>query len=93
VPQGQVMDQSPDADASTFKGTTVTLTVSKGVETFPVPDVIGKPRNEARDIVERAGFRVSFADFPGRRGRTVVDQDPAGGERRRKGTTVTLYMF
>jgi serine/threonine-protein kinase len=93
VDEGDVMAQDIADGTSTFKGQTVTITVSKGVETFPVPDVIGKERGDARKIIEDAGFVVRFVDFPGRPGRRVIDQDPNGGDRARKGATVTLYMF
>ena len=92
VPAGEVMAQAPTEGATRFRGDRVTLTVSKGPETFPVPDVVGETRGKAREILEDAGFTVRFVDFPGREGRRVYDQDPNAGSRAQRGAQVTLDM-
>ena len=93
IPAGYVISQDPAGGTTAARGDTVTLTVSKGPELVRVPNVQNQKRDDAKRILERAGFVVRFQDFPGRRGDRVADQDPEGGELRRRGTTVTLYML
>ncbi len=92
VEAGLVVSQDPKGGTTVFAGTTVTLVVSKGPPVVVVPDVVGESRADAARMLESRGLDVKFVDFPGRRGRRVVDQDPAGGTTVRKGSTVTLYM-
>ena len=93
IAAGIVISQDIKGGTSAARGDTVTLTVSKGPELVTVPDVEGRSRDEAKKRLEAAGFRVRFAEFPGRPGKTVIEQDPNGGERRRRGTTVTCFLF
>ncbi|HVE64073.1 MAG TPA: Stk1 family PASTA domain-containing Ser/Thr kinase [Mycobacteriales bacterium] len=93
VPAGIVIRQDRAGGSTAARGDTVTLTVSKGPELVTVPDVEGRRREEAQTLLQAAGFRVRFVEFPGRRGKTVIDQNPAGGERRRRGTVVTCFLF
>src|SRR5512139_3016620 len=59
-----------------------------------VPDVVGKPRDEARRLLEDAGFSVQSSERedgskpPG----TVLQQSPQGGGTARLDTTVTLVV-
>lgn len=57
VDKGKVIAQTPNS-GNLFKDDTVTLTISKGAEKIPVPDVVGKPRAEAEQILTGAGFTV-----------------------------------
>ncbi len=91
-PEGEVLRQSPAKGTTVHRGDRVELVVSRGPEPVTVPDVVGKTRGDAKEKIEDAGLTVRFVDFPGRRGRRVYDQDPAGGTEVRKGSTVTLYM-
>ncbi|MBB2976209.1 serine/threonine-protein kinase [Microbacterium endophyticum] len=76
-------------------GDTVTLIVSDGPPLFPVPDVIGMTRDEARSAIEDAGFSVNFAvfwnAFPD--GLTeVTATDPTASSQIVKGATVYLQI-
>ena len=93
VPRGVVIRQDVAAGSTAARGDTVTLTVSKGPELIEVPNVEGLRRDEAERRLKAAGFAVRFIDFPGKRGSRVIEQDPDGGERRRRGSTVTCYLF
>jgi serine/threonine-protein kinase len=82
--------ESPDRNTQAARGDTVTLTVSKGKQLFPVPDVTGKSQGEAEKILHDAGFKTRvialfFSD-------TVFSQSPDGGSQSPKGTTVTLWV-
>ncbi|APF33686.1 Stk1 family PASTA domain-containing Ser/Thr kinase [Microbacterium paludicola] len=76
-------------------GDTVTLIVSSGPPLFDVPSVVGQTRDAAAKTLRDAGFEVSFSAlwniWPD--GLTkVTAQDPAGGSKHVRGTTITLQI-
>jgi serine/threonine-protein kinase len=88
-----VIAQAPTADSQVPKHSVVTITVSKGPEQVTVPDVVGSTEVDARDALRGAGllagvFRVTSDRPVG----TVVAQDPKGGERVAKESTVRLNV-
>jgi serine/threonine-protein kinase len=92
VPAGTVMSQNPSGGTAD-KGSTVTLTVSKGPELITVPDVHGDKIGDAKKELEALGLKVkTYRPFPGGPGR-VQTMDPDPGTKVRKGTTVTLGVF
>jgi serine/threonine-protein kinase len=91
VKAGLVISQSP-ADGTLFRGDTVSLVVSKGPPLVEVPAVRGKQLDEARQILDAAGFRVDvkrlvFGGFD-----TVLATDPPAGRKVPKGSLVTLQV-
>jgi serine/threonine-protein kinase len=82
--------ESPDRNTQAARGDTVTLTVSKGQQLFPVPDVTGKSQDDAKRILEEAGFKTRVINLFF--GDTVFSQSPDGGNQSPKGTTVTLWV-
>lgn len=82
--------ESPDRGTQAAKGDTVTITVSKGQQTFAVPDVTGKKRSEAEQTLKAAGFEVRVISLFF--GDTVFSQSPDGGDQAPKGATVTLWV-
>ncbi|RSS81530.1 Stk1 family PASTA domain-containing Ser/Thr kinase [Streptomyces sp. WAC06614] len=87
---GTVANQSVGAGAQAAPGDTVVLTVSKGPRLLPVPDVTGKEADDARRILEGAGFKVKverpFLSFS-----NVVDtQSVPGGQSAPEGSTVVV---
>lgn len=96
VPAGTVIRTDPPANTSLEKESTVTLFVSAGPEQVIVPSVTEKTEDTARQELETAGFTVVVEDeilVPGDPddGR-VISQDPAGGERADRGSTVTIRV-
>jgi serine/threonine-protein kinase len=87
VERGHVASQQPSG-GSLRRGGTVRLVVSTGPELVEVPDVRGLPVDRARQQLEDAGFRVRVRSL---RIGTVLVQTPPGGERRRPGSTVTIW--
>jgi len=75
-PKGTVLTQDPPADRKTRRGSEMKVTVSAGMRP---PNVIGKPLDEARVILARAGWSVigteNRTDLPGAAG-TVVGSKP-----------------
>jgi beta-lactam-binding protein with PASTA domain len=93
VPSGRVISVSPPEGSTVEKGSTVTLTVSRGAKPVTVPDVKGKDVDEARGILEGDGLKVTVDEKesdqdPG----TVLSQDPAAGATLKPGGTVTLVV-
>jgi eukaryotic-like serine/threonine-protein kinase len=95
LPEGSVVDQDPDPDTESSRGTTVTLEVSRGPDTVAVPDVTLEDVTIARQTLEREGFTVreelEDTTDPQSEG-IVLAQDPAGGSRAEPGSLVTLFV-
>ena len=91
VPKGNVISQSP-AGGNLFKGDQVTLVVSKGPVLVKVPDVTGKQADEARQILEGAGFKVEEKRVLGGLFGTVHHTEPGAGTEAPKGSTVTMVI-
>lgn len=94
-PKGTVVAQSPRPGARLREGQAVTLTVSTGPALVSVPAVVGLDEQAARNELEAAGFEVEVVeratDLVEEDG-VVVDQDPAGGASRPKGSVVTITI-
>lgn len=92
---GTVLAQAPGKGTPAKHGTPVALTVSKGPQPIPVPDVRGKDQDAAAKILEAAGLKPVIAPEPVfdrtvPKGR-VAGQDPATGNLT-KGGTVNLTI-
>jgi eukaryotic-like serine/threonine-protein kinase len=92
---GIVVSQDPTGGSQSAKGTTVTLSVSKGPTTSAVPDVTSQDVAIAQTTLEAAGFRtrVVLQDTtdPTMDG-IVLSQDPVGGSQAKPNTLVTLFV-
>ncbi|GAA1895631.1 Stk1 family PASTA domain-containing Ser/Thr kinase [Lapillicoccus jejuensis] len=91
VAQGSVVSQTPGA-STLHKGDTVTIVVSKGPVMVAVPQVVGKQRDEATQLLKAAGFQVAYQEILGGFFGTVRGSDPGAGTMVRKGSTVTLTI-
>src|SRR5699024_5587391 len=58
VPAGHVISVSPSTGSSIKKGEDVQVVVSKGEQTFPVPQLVGLDRDSAHDEVGSAGLEL-----------------------------------
>jgi serine/threonine-protein kinase len=94
VPEGQVIDQSPDPGVRLERGSGVTITVSKGPQPVRVPDVTGQPAESARAALQDVGFVVNQKqDFSSAIARgSVISTDPPAGKKAPKGSTVTMLV-
>jgi eukaryotic-like serine/threonine-protein kinase len=92
-PKGEVVDQSPSDQAP--KGSTITLSVSKGPPMTTVPDVTAQDEDSATSTLEQSGFTVQVqrqdVQDPGLEG-IVLSQSPTGGTRAKEGSTVTITV-
>ena len=91
--KGEVVDQSPSSQAP--RGSTITLSVSKGPPMSTVPDVTAQDEGSAQSTLEQAGFvaQVQRQDVndPGLDG-IVLSQSPTGGSKATQGSTVTITV-
>jgi serine/threonine-protein kinase len=94
-PEGEVVSQSPSAGQTARKGSTVTLEVSRGPQTTPLPDVTNQDVDNATAILEDAGFAVDVVrvdtDDP-LEDNVVIGQEPPAGEEIEPGSAVTLTV-
>lgn len=95
TPQGTVVSQSPAPGQKAPKGSTVTITVSKGPATVVVPNVVNMSESAARNKLEGFGLLVEVTY------RAVVDpaddgkvlrQVPSPGTEVMQGATVKLEV-
>ncbi len=92
-PVGQVTAQAPLANVQVKKGSTVTISVSAGAPIVEVPDERNRTLDAATDDLTTAGFRVATnAVNSDKAPNTVLDQSPVPGDRKPKGSTVTLTV-
>lgn len=91
VAKGLVISMTPSGGTTVPHGSTVKLVVSKGPPMVVVPNVVRKSAQEARQILEAAGFqvRVSYPLFVGVLDR-VQSQNPRAGTSAPKGSTVVI---
>lgn len=94
-PAGVVVDQSPAGNATAPKGSKVTLSVSNGPKTTPLPDVSGQKVADAKATLQAAGFKITLQpqdtdvqSFDG----VVISQDPPGATQQDPKTIVTLFV-
>lgn len=95
VEQGNVISQSPSANASASEGDTVTITVSQGkkVSYAKMPNVIGLTEDAAKQAIKDQGLvpSVTYQSTSGTYG-LVTAQGYNSGESLESGTTVTIVV-
>ena len=91
VPKDAVVSTKPGVGKAVERDSTVTVNVSKGPDTVPVPDVTGRTVAEATAALQAAGLQVSGAG--GRpRAQLVFQTDPQAGTRVTRGSGVFLFV-
>lgn len=91
---GTVVGSDPDPGTAVEDGTAITLLVSKGVQLFDVPNVEQKPIDEAKVLMEQAGFSLSVgteAHHDSVPKGAVISHDPDRAQAR-KGTSFTAVV-
>src|ERR687887_376949 len=94
-PPDTVLAQDPHSAASAPKGSTITLTVSKGPQTTQVPDVTTYDADTAQSTLEQSGFKVKVMKQPTNdpsQENVVLDQKPAPNTQANPGSTVTIFV-
>lgn len=60
VPSGEIVSSTPSAGEELEKGTAVVITVSKGPEMIPVPELLGSAEADALAALQAQGFMVEL---------------------------------
>jgi eukaryotic-like serine/threonine-protein kinase len=94
-PEGEVISQDPSAGTELRLGSTVTITVSTGIEQVVVPDVVGIGAGDAERQLRAEGLvpvrrEMEVAD-PSQDGQ-VIDQRPAAGVEVDQGREVVIVV-
>jgi serine/threonine-protein kinase len=94
-PEGEVISQDPSAGAELRLGSTVTITVSTGIEQVVVPDVVGIGAGDAERQLRAEGLapvrRETEVTDPSQDGQ-VIDQRPAAGVEVEPGRQVVIVV-
>jgi eukaryotic-like serine/threonine-protein kinase len=95
APEGEVIAQDPGAGAQLRSGSTVTITVSTGIELVVVPDVVGIGAGDAEGQLSAEGLvpvrRESEVSDPAQDG-LVIDQRPSAGVEVEPGREVVIIV-
>ncbi|NHN55935.1 Stk1 family PASTA domain-containing Ser/Thr kinase [Calidifontibacter sp. DB0510] len=95
VPAGTVITTAPGSGTDVRRGSTVTLSVSKGPERYAVPALAGKTRDQAVGILASSHLKLGAVteayDEKVPSGR-VISSDPASGASLKPGTAVQLVV-
>ena len=94
-PKGTITKQNPKGGKKVAKGSTVTVWFSTGPQSVSVPDVSKHTQEEAKEILEAAGFKVgnvTTIDSATVAKDRVVKTNPAARSRQTKGTIISLYI-
>jgi beta-lactam-binding protein with PASTA domain len=90
VPRDRVAGTNPRAGASVARGARVTVIVSKGPDLVTVPELIGRPVDDATARLQAAGLKVGSVFGPPR-ARRVLFSTPPPGDQAKRGSSVNLY--
>lgn len=90
-----VLETDPKFGKEVEKGSTITLTVSKAVETVPVPDVTNQSCDAATQQLQASGLKANCTDVdtsdPNQVGK-VIQTSPVANTQVTKGSTVTVQV-
>lgn len=102
IEAGKVIKTNPQANRTVKKGTTITVTVSLGLEGFLSENYVGKNYIEVKTMLETRGIKVvleekeitkkEMEEKEDIKENTVLKQDIEVGKELKKGDTVTLTI-
>lgn len=94
VEEGKVISQSIADGEALEENERVWIVISKGLEKVSVPDVSDKKAEDAKVLLEAAGFTVKEEEEYSEdiEEGMVISQDPAGNTEAAKGSTVTIVV-
>ena len=94
TPKGFVISVSPATGTKVKRDTSVTLTISKGIEQVALASYLGKSGEQALNELTDAGFKVTstYAFSETKLVGEVIAQTPAGGGSVNKGAAVAIVI-
>lgn len=95
APAGNVIDTQPAPGTPLKPQSQVTLVLSSGPSTKPVPKLVGMRLRAAKELIEQQGFKVGKVRYTydnHRDGSIVLDQKPSSGAPAAAGMVVDLVV-
>jgi serine/threonine-protein kinase len=94
VAAGKVVSTDPDPGGKVRKNGTVTLVLSKGKERYDVPDLAGKPLDQAKAALQGLHLTATVSQAYDEKvpSGTVISTDPEPGTPLKRGAPVTLVV-
>ena len=95
APVGAVVDTQPAPGTPLKPQSSVTLVLSAGPSTKPLPKLVGMRLRAAKELIEQQGFKVGKIRYTydnQRDGSIVLDQKPSAGAPAPAGTVVDLVV-
>lgn len=92
IERDSVISVDPTEATKAPYGSPVTLVVSQGPETFPVPRFTGLTPDAATALAKQYGLKVTINAVPGTPQTTVISQIPTAGTTVRYGDTIVLWV-
>ena len=92
IDRGDVISVDPPEAEMTPYASPVTIVVSQGPETFPVPTLTGLSPAAAESKAKEYGLKVEFFNVPNTPRTIVIGQSPAAGSTVHAGDTITLFV-
>ncbi len=91
----QVISQEPKDGMKVKSGREIRVVLSKGLELYDIPNVVGHKIDEAELLIVNEGFEVGKTDkiYDSKYGENVViSQDPISGKKAEKNTIINLMI-
>ncbi len=92
--EGEIASQSPPGGSSIKKGSTIRVSISKGMKEGTVPNVEGKDFESAVKVLEKYGFSLGevTSEASSLPKDIVISQSPNGGDEASPGTRVRIVV-
>ena len=94
-PDNTVIDQSPTANTSVPKGSTIQITIVTGQATVNVPNIVGLTEDNARSALTQAGLQSgvrSEQNDPSVPAGQIISSNPRAGIQVQRGSTVDYVV-
>ena len=93
-PAGQIISQTPAAESSVEKNTTVYYVVSSGVTEVTVPEVAGLLLSDVQSACDKVGikYNVKYTTNQNVEGNHVIYANPEAGSTVKAGDTIELWV-
>jgi beta-lactam-binding protein with PASTA domain len=95
IEKDKIIRTIPGAGSPVNRGDVVAVVLSQGIESAPVPNLVGKSLSTAKRLIEEKGFTVGNISWEvsiDYNVGIVMRQNPGGGSQARKGSAINLVV-
>ena len=91
---GEVVSSNPANGSQVKRNSTVVVNICKGAEAGTVPNLVGKKLSEAKDLIEKYGFKLGNVEteVSSEPKDTVTAQSPEGGDETTPGDYINVTV-